>query len=60
MISICKVIKTLIENARKNNTPGFLELITYRWYGHVDWREDIDVGIKDLEKNLRVGKKEIQ
>ena len=31
-----------------------MEAVTYRWYGHVDWREDIDVGVnrskEDLEK----------
>lgn len=35
----------LIELARAGNGPGFLEAVTYRWYGHVDWREDIDVGV---------------
>ena len=35
----------LIGRARAGNGPGFLEAVTYRWYGHVDWREDIDVGV---------------
>jgi TPP-dependent pyruvate/acetoin dehydrogenase alpha subunit len=35
----------LISNARAGQGPGFLEAVTYRWYGHVDWREDIDVGV---------------
>jgi pyruvate dehydrogenase E1 component alpha subunit len=35
----------LIERARAGYGPGFLEAVTYRWYGHVDWREDIDVGV---------------
>lgn len=35
----------LIVAARTCNGPGFLEAVTYRWYGHVDWREDIDVGV---------------
>ena len=35
----------LISQARAGQGPGFLEAVTYRWYGHVDWREDIDVGI---------------
>ncbi len=34
----------LIALAREGKGPGFLEAVTYRWYGHVDWREDIDVG----------------
>jgi pyruvate dehydrogenase E1 component alpha subunit len=35
----------LVDRARAGNGPGFLEAVTYRWYGHVDWREDIDVGV---------------
>jgi TPP-dependent pyruvate/acetoin dehydrogenase alpha subunit len=35
----------LIAAARQGNGPGFIEAVTYRWYGHVDWREDIDVGV---------------
>lgn len=35
----------LIDRARAGEGPGFLEAVTYRWYGHVDWREDIDVGV---------------
>jgi TPP-dependent pyruvate/acetoin dehydrogenase alpha subunit len=35
----------LINRARAGEGPGFLEAVTYRWYGHVDWREDIDVGV---------------
>jgi pyruvate dehydrogenase E1 component alpha subunit len=36
----------LISSARSGQGPGFLEAVTYRWFGHVDWREDIDVGVK--------------
>lgn len=35
----------LVARARAGGGPGFLEAVTYRWYGHVDWREDIDVGV---------------
>jgi TPP-dependent pyruvate/acetoin dehydrogenase alpha subunit len=35
----------LIDRARAGEGPGFLEAVTYRWFGHVDWREDIDVGV---------------
>jgi pyruvate dehydrogenase E1 component alpha subunit len=35
----------LITQAREGHGPGFLEAVTYRWFGHVDWREDIDVGV---------------
>ena len=29
-----------------------MEAVTYRWYGHVDWREDIDVGVKRSADDL--------
>lgn len=35
----------LITRARQGGGPGFLEAVTFRWYGHVDWREDVDVGV---------------
>jgi pyruvate dehydrogenase E1 component alpha subunit len=35
----------LIADARLGKGPGFIEAVTFRWYGHVDWREDVDVGI---------------
>jgi TPP-dependent pyruvate/acetoin dehydrogenase alpha subunit len=35
----------LIDVARGGGGPGFLEAVTFRWYGHVDWRDDIDVGV---------------
>lgn len=35
----------LIDRARQGSGPGFLEAVTFRWYGHVDWREDVDVGV---------------
>ena len=45
-------IKSVIENSRElvnyirdSHRPAFLETFTYRLYGHVDWREDIDVGV---------------
>lgn len=42
----------LIERARVGHGPGFLEAVTYRWYGHVDWREDIDVGVNRSSKDV--------
>jgi pyruvate dehydrogenase E1 component alpha subunit len=42
----------LIDRARTGHGPGFLEAVTYRWYGHVDWREDIDVGVNRSAKEV--------
>ena len=42
----------LIDRARAGKGPGFLEAVTYRWYGHVDWREDVDVGVNRSAEDL--------
>jgi TPP-dependent pyruvate/acetoin dehydrogenase alpha subunit len=52
VIAIAKVAKELIAAAREGKGPGFLEAVTYRWYGHVDWREDVDVGVKRSQKDI--------
>jgi len=45
VVSIANDSKMLIERARSGSGPALLEVFTYRWYGHVDWRDDIDVGV---------------
>jgi len=52
IIEIADKSEKLIANCRENKGPAFIEAITYRWFGHVDWREDIDVGINRCEKKL--------
>lgn len=47
----------LIERARAGHGPGFLEAVTYRWYGHVDWREDVDVGVNRSAEEVGVWRK---
>jgi pyruvate dehydrogenase E1 component alpha subunit len=42
----------LIDLARNGEGPGFIEAVTFRWYGHVDWREDIDVGVNRAPDDL--------
>ncbi len=51
------VSKHLIERIRDGNGPFFIEAITYRWFGHVDWREDIDVGVERSKKLILSWKK---
>lgn len=46
VLAVTQAAKELVGAARAGGGPGFLEAVTYRWYGHVDWREDIDVGVK--------------
>jgi TPP-dependent pyruvate/acetoin dehydrogenase alpha subunit len=47
----------LIERARAGHGPGFIEAVTYRWYGHVDWREDIDVGVNRSAEDVSAWRK---
>ena len=50
--AISKSAKEMINNSRNGNGPGFIELMTYRWLGHVDWRDDIDVGVNRSAEDL--------
>lgn len=43
--SVYKAAKRQINDMRLGKGPRLIELITYRWFGHVDWREDVDVGV---------------
>lgn len=51
-IEVHEEAKKLIEKSRKNGIPCFMEAITFRHYGHVDWRKDIDVGVNRSTKDL--------
>jgi TPP-dependent pyruvate/acetoin dehydrogenase alpha subunit len=53
VVAVNKAARQLVEHARAGNGPGFLEAVTYRWLGHVDWREDIDVGVKRSIEELQ-------
>lgn len=57
VLAVSDAMADLVASARTESRPGFLEAITYRWLGHVDWREDIDVGVNRSAKDLRAWKK---
>lgn len=52
VVAVTEAASDLIRNARTGAGPGFLEVVTYRWYGHVDWRDDIDVGVHRSNKEV--------
>jgi len=45
VVAVAKASKELIDGIRNGKGPALIELVTYRWYGHVDWRDDVDVGV---------------
>jgi pyruvate dehydrogenase E1 component alpha subunit len=54
VIAVEESSRRLIEIAREQSRPVFLEAVTFRHFGHVDWREDIDVGVDRSEEELRM------
>ena len=46
VVAIADTTNHLINEIRSGKGPRLIEFVTFRWYGHVDWREDIDVGVK--------------
>ena len=46
VVAVAQAAKRLINDIRSGKGPRLLELVTYRWYGHVDWRDDVDVGVE--------------
>jgi pyruvate dehydrogenase E1 component alpha subunit len=52
IIEVFESSKYLIEKIREGDGPKFLEAVTHRHYGHVDWRKDVDVGVNRSEQDL--------
>ena len=46
VVAVAEAAKELINDIRSGKGPRLIELVTYRWYGHVDWRDDVDVGVE--------------
>lgn len=52
LIEVNNAAEELINYSRAGNGPVFIEAVTYRQYGHVDWRDDIDVGVNRSSEDL--------
>ena len=52
VVSIASVSEKLINDMRHGSGPALIEAVTYRWYGHVDWRDDVDVGVERSLKDV--------
>lgn len=46
LVAVWKAADELLGPMRRHGGPAFLELVTYRWRGHVGWRDDEDVGVE--------------
>jgi pyruvate dehydrogenase E1 component alpha subunit len=52
VLEISETASQFISEMREGGGPRFIEAITFRWFGHVDWREDIDVGVSRSADDL--------
>ena len=52
VVSVMETAAQAVSRARTGGGPTFIEAVTYRWYGHVDWRDDIDVGVNRSQADV--------
>lgn len=52
IMAIAKSAERAVGRARDLGGPALIEAVTYRWYGHVDWRDDIDVGVNRSQADV--------
>ncbi len=52
VVEVSRVAARAVDRARSGGGPTFIEAVTYRWYGHVDWRDDIDVGVNRSQDDV--------
>ena len=57
VVGVMDQTAALIEKMREQSCPGFVEVVTYRWRGHVGPNEDVDVGIRRSIDELNAWKK---
>ena len=57
VVAVAQAAERLISAARAGDGPGFLEVITYRWRGHVGPDENIDVGVRRSQQEVEAWRK---
>lgn len=50
--SMSNAASKAVNQCRNGHGPFFIEAVTFRWFGHVDWREDIDVGVDRSQETI--------
>lgn len=50
VFAVHKSVSEAVQRARNGEGPQYVETRTYRWLGHVGPRDDIDVGLRDIEE----------
>jgi pyruvate dehydrogenase E1 component alpha subunit len=53
VVAVARAAERLVGPIRRGEGPAFLEAVTFRWLGHVDWRDDVDVGVARSEDDLK-------
>ncbi len=53
VVAVAKAAGEMVSAAREGRGPGLLEAVTYRHRGHVGPKEDIDVGVRRREQDVR-------
>ena len=54
VLDVSEIASKYVDSSRQKKGPFLIEAITYRWFGHVDWREDIDVGIERSKEDIEL------
>lgn len=50
IFAVNKAAAEAVERIHRGDGPQFIETRTYRWLGHVGYRDDIDVGLRNAEE----------
>jgi len=52
VVQVSRAARQASDLIRSGAGPFFIEAVTYRWLGHVDWRADIDVGLSRSQSHI--------